>query len=156
MEAKKQLIQILNDTNSFLKDITALQNKKVDYVIKNNIAGVEECMKNEQAMILKLKGLDKKREQLQKSLGFENMSFREIIDKLPSEEKEEFKKLFDEMQNSLEVYRHTSKTAQNAIEINLHRLDSYLKELDENKKSGIYNESRNVSKNENSFKSRRV
>ena len=80
MENNAKLRDILIETNSFLKEITDLEKKKFDFVLKNNISRVEECMKSEQAMMLKLRGLDRKREAVQKELGFENMSFKEIIE----------------------------------------------------------------------------
>ena len=155
MENNAKLRDILIETNSFLKEITDLEKKKFDFVLKNNISRVEECMKSEQAMMLKLRGLDRKREAVQKELGFENMSFKEIIGTLAEDEKHNFDALFDEMQKNLKLYKETSKLSQDAIEINLHRLDKYLSELNGAEAAGVYNEKGSVVRGESSFRSRR-
>ena len=52
-------------------DLTDIEQTKLEAVTEKNIDSLNECMKEEQAYLLQFRGLDKKREAIQKDLGFE-------------------------------------------------------------------------------------
>ena len=60
-------------------DLTEIEQTKLEAVTKKDIDTLNDCMKEEQAYLLQFRGLDKKRESIQKDLGFENMKFSQII-----------------------------------------------------------------------------
>lgn len=139
MSAIYDFIQVLKDLVNFFDDLSVIEQDKLDSILKNDIFHIEECMKKEQAQILKLRGLDRKREQLQEQLSFSDLSFKEIVPLLPNEHKEEIKSLFDKLQKSVILFKDISGNAKVSIEMNLYDIDKTLTELQQKTKSGIDN-----------------
>lgn len=153
----EQLIKICLEISNFIEELTEVENKKFQAALKNNIYTINECMKQEQALLMKLKGIDKKREALQKELGYENLSFRQIIEKAPLDEKDKCKEVFDIIQNKLSIYKEIFSNAQNAIEVNLHKINKKLESLDaKDKFNRTYKEDGEVVMVKKSFTSRKV
>lgn len=149
-------MQILQETNMLLQEMTETEQNKFDAAVKNRIFDVENCMKTEQAMIMRLRGLDKKREALQKQLGYENKTFREIIEMQPETEKETLQNMFEQMQNNLSKYHEIAKSASDILQLNLHRIDQNLERLRGMQESATYNAKGSVKKGQHSFTSRKV
>ena len=153
----EQLIKILLETIEFIDEITEVENKKFQATLKNNINTVNECMKQEQALLLKLRGIDKKRESIQKDLGFENLTFTQIIEKAPLSHKKQLSELFDTLNLKLDRYKDIFTNTQNAIEINLHNINKKLESFDvADKLNKTYKEDGEVVTMKRSFTSRRV
>ena len=60
---------VVGDLITLLEEFNEIETAKLDAIQKNRVTFVEENMKKEQAGIMKLRGLDKKRESIQKDLG---------------------------------------------------------------------------------------
>lgn len=138
---------VVGDLISFLEDFNKTEAEKLDAVQHNRVTFVEESMKKEQAAIMKLRGLDKKRESIQKDLGWEGMSFQQILSQVNDVEREELRPLFDQLNRSLHQFLDTKDSAQKALEINLHHIDKLLKKkaAEEN---GAYNSNGSAKKPE--------
>ncbi len=76
---------------------------------------------------MKLRGLDKKRESIQKDLGWESMSFKEILSQVNDVERERLKPLFDRLAQATQQFTATKDSAQKALEVSLHHIDTMLK-----------------------------
>ncbi|MGL4791534.1 MAG: flagellar export chaperone FlgN, partial [Anaerotignaceae bacterium] len=85
------------------------------------------------AMVLKLKGIEKKREEVQCQLGVENLTFKEIIQMLPEEEKNTSIELFNNLENATKRFNEINSSARVAIEINLHSIKKILDKLNGHK-----------------------
>ncbi len=149
-------MQILQDTNTLLQEMTATEQRKFDAAVKNRIFEIEDCMKAEQAMVMRLRGLDKKREKLQEKLGFTDKTFREIIAMQSEETKAPLEQLFLQMQNNLDQYKQVSQSASDALSLNLHRIDQNLERLRGRKESNIYAENGAIKKERHSFTNRKA
>ncbi len=125
----ERLKKVCQETVQFIEELTQVESKKLQAALQNNLDTINECMKKEQALLLKLKGIDKRRETLQKELGYEQFSFRQIIDKVPEEERAEMKKIFDTLSEKYRIYQDTSSSAQKALEMNLHKINKKLEEM---------------------------
>lgn len=145
---------ILNEIIVFFDEIIDVENEKFNATLNNKVIIVEDCIKKEQALLLRLKGLDKKREIMQNKLGYNNMTFREIINNIPDNYKEKFQELFNTIQYRLKSYKEISKTAQSALEDSLYNINLKLSNF--NNKQNTYNKDRNIVSNKNSFTSRRI
>lgn len=126
---------VVHDLILLLEDFNATEREKLDAVQRNLVTYVEEAMKKEQAGILKLRGLDKKRESIQKDLGWEGMSFQQILSQVNDVERDQLKPLFDKLTDSLRQFNDSKDSAQKALEINLHHINTLLmqKSAEENK-----------------------
>ena len=151
----EELMTILQETNHFLLEVTQVEQKKYEATLENNVVVVEDCMKKEQALLLKLKGLDKKREKALQNVGKPNATFREIIATFPEEQKMPLDKLFAQMQENLKKYKEVERNAQSALEFNIHCIDKQLEQVQGNK-GKMYEGHGKVKQATKSFTSRRV
>lgn len=117
----------------FFDEMTDVEKEKLKAVTENNMPLLEECMNKEQANILKLRGLDKKREQIQCDLSFEKLSFKEIIPLLAGEDKMELGSMLNEILIAVSLYKKYSENAKTAIEVNIHIINQILNQM-KNKK----------------------
>ena len=135
----------IKDLIVFFEEMSDVEKEKLKAVTENNILLLEECMNKEQANILRLRGLDKKREQIQSALSFEKLSFKEIIQLLPEENKTEMNALLNELSLAVSLYKKYSENAKTAIEVNLHSIDHILEHMKHQKniKNTVYHPLKN-------------
>ncbi len=129
MNHTEELLRNLKDTIAFLKDISIVEEEKFQAALKNHILVIEDCIKKEQALLLRSKGLEQKREQLQKAMGAEHMTLKQIIEATPSEEKAPLQTAFDELSAAIKTYQEIHRRAKTAIEVNLHRINKELESM---------------------------
>ena len=67
--------------------MTPLEQSKLEVVSRNQVALLEDIIKKEQAEIMALRGLDQRRERMQEELGWKDLTFQEILRRLPAEER---------------------------------------------------------------------
>ncbi len=125
--------KVIEDLIEVFKDLTAIANIKLRAARENKTATIDECMTKEQSLILTIRGLDKKREDIQEEFGFKGLSFKEILEKVSQEEKECLAPLFDVLSREIQMFSSVNDDVNNIISINLREIQ---KELD--KKGNIY------------------
>lgn len=151
----EELMTILQETNHCLLEVTDVEQRKYEATLKNNVVSVEDCMKEEQVLLLKLKGLDKKREKVLQTFGKEDATFREVIEDLPEDQKIPLESLFQQMQTNLKKYKEVERNARSALEFHLHEIDKKLEKM-QGSKGSVYEGHGKVKQPTKSFTSRRV
>ena len=145
---------IIELTELFL-ELAATEQEKLKAITGNNLKGLEESMKKEQVSIMKLKGLEKRREESQAALGLLNMSFKEIIEKLDGEQVLDLGQLYTNLEEALTLFNKNAESAKTAIETNLYSIDSVLQQLNEKGNTKEIKEDTET-KSPKSFSSKRV
>lgn len=121
-------ITVIEDLIQLLKDLVQIEQTKLDAVAKNRVSIVEDCMNQEQAAVLKLKGLDKKRENCQEHLGYKGYTFQQILAETTGEEHYQLKGLFETLSHYVRIFQDTNESARTIIEINLHSINKAMQE----------------------------
>lgn len=134
----KDFKTVVGDLITLIEEFNQLETEKLKAVQQNRVTFVEEAMKKEQAAIMKLRGLDKKREAIQKDLGWERLTFQQILSQVPVVEKEELQPLFEQLTGCVRQFDDTRDSAQKALEINLHHINTILSKRAA-EESGSYN-----------------
>lgn len=116
-------ITVIEELIHLFQDLRQIEQDKLAAVQKNRITYVEDCMNKEQAAILKLRGLDKKRDTCQEQLGFKGDTFQQILSKVSGEEHGQLKYLFDTLSDQVRQFQDVNESAHTLIEINLHKID---------------------------------
>ena len=129
MSHTKELLKILEDTSKFLLEISAVEEEKFQAAMKNHILVLEDCIKKEQALVLRSKGLDLKRAAVQKAMGAEGMTLKQIIEAADAAEKPALQTAFRELEKNLNTYQEIYHRAKTAIEVNLHRVNMHLEKM---------------------------
>lgn len=129
MGQTEDLQKVLLETSTFLQEIAVVEEEKFQAAIKNHILVIEECIKKEQAFVLRSKGLEQKRRQIQKAMNAEDMTLKQIIENAAPEEKEALQAAYLELQKNIEIYQEIHGRAKTAIEVNLHKINAEIEHL---------------------------
>lgn len=119
-------IKLIEEFIRFFDELIPLEQEKLDAAVKNRVSFIEECMHKEQALVLRLRGLEQKREKAQEKLGMKDLSFRQILEKAPDDVSSVLKPLFDRMSEQVRTLQSIIDNSKNAIEVNLHVIQSSL------------------------------
>lgn len=149
MDNLSKFKNVIQELTLFFQELGELEQAKLKIVAENNLKELEVCMNKEQVAIMQLRVLEKKREGIQKELGFSNKSFQEIIALLEGEAKEEITILYNKLADALTLFNQTAASAKMAIEANLYSINAILERLQE--KNGV-----NQGAVSNGFASKRV
>lgn len=139
----------LRELTQTLTRLTEVQNKKISAVRQDDLQLLHNCMKNEQALSLKLRGYDEKRQTMLRALHLEGTQLRNLPSKAPDELRFEAKEVAEQLLRQYQLLQSSSEVARNTLECNLHQIDKKLKELSANKEPvlGYQNQSPELPKN---------
>lgn len=115
---------VVGNLITLIREFNQLESEKLQAVQQNRVTFVEEAMKKEQVAIMKLRGLDKKREDIQKDLGWEGLTFQQILSQVTVVEKEELQPLFEQLSYNVTQFNDTRDSSQKALEISLHHINT--------------------------------
>lgn len=119
-------IAVLSDLTKVFVNLLRVEETKLRASLENNIELLQSCMAKEQAASMELKGLERKRLQIQSSLGFSGLTFREIVDRVESEHALEVSTAVRLLGDSIRNFEAVSDEARTVIEMNLANLDMLL------------------------------
>lgn len=128
MQDYSAFIDIIREFIQLFEALIPVEQAKLEAAVDNKVTAVEDCMNREQAAVLKIRGLEKKREDLQKEMGLEGYTFRQILEAAPPEISSTLRPLFDRLSEQVETFRSVSAQAKDMIEVNLHVVQSRLSE----------------------------
>ena len=131
MSAWSSFAEIIREFIQLFDALIRVEQTKLESAVENKVSFVEECMNKEQAAILKLKGLEQKREAEQQKLNAEGLTFRQILGKVPEEDALMLKPLFEELSAKVQDFQSVSSSARDIIELNLHMIHTSLKADDD-------------------------
>ena len=110
-------------------------------------------MKREQAVVLKLRGLEQKREKVLKENGWEGKTFRQIIELAPQEKQFAYKQLLERLENSISLFQNANESALDTIRIHQREIEKVIKHKDAD---GVYNQEGNSAVPKRPMTNRRV
>ncbi|MGO5053687.1 flagellar export chaperone FlgN [Lachnospiraceae bacterium LCP25S3_G4] len=122
---------LIKEQIRFFEEAIEIEQQKIESAKKNRITFVEDCMVKEQAMVLKLKGFDRKREELQSDLGFTGYTFAQIIAAASIQEQEILKPLYTTLNERVALFRSTCDSAKSIMEINLHTINQLISKAED-------------------------
>ena len=106
-----EFIAILEDLIHLFQDMIQIEQDKLVAAQKDRITFVEDCMNKEQAAILKLKGLEKKRETCQERLGYKGCTFRQILSKVSGDDYTQLNYLFEGLSEHVRLFQDINNSA---------------------------------------------
>lgn len=145
--------KVIRDMIALFEDHLPLEQKKLKAVQMDDVATVEACMTQEQALVLKLRGLDQKRERVMKELGWDGKTFSQIVASAPEEERQELQKLFEDLDRSMGVFKDVNDNAMTTMEVHLRDIEKVIKIKDP---EGRYGQEGNPLQNNRPMTSRKV
>ena len=130
MENMDRFISLMKEMTQFFDAFQLIEKQKLEAAASNDILRLEEIMKKEQAEILVLRGLERKQQEIQSQMGFTGLTFREMIDRTPEQERAELEKAYSRLSESLDLFQKTTQSVKQAIDLNLHAIHKALEKVD--------------------------
>ncbi len=106
-----------------LDALADLQREKSTAVSRDDLLGVEACMKREQALSLSLRSMEQKREKLFSPLGMRDKPFSALPEYCPPELRPQARDLADRVRRCYGIYRSAADAARSNLELNLHQIE---------------------------------
>lgn len=97
----EDFLRMLRELANTAHTIAKIQEEKAMAAAQKRYELLEIYMRKEQACILKLRGLDQHRVRLEKSLGWDRLSFSQILERIEPIRQEYLKGLFCELEQEL-------------------------------------------------------
>lgn len=136
-----KIMQSLADTAEQIGDT---ENIKAVLAANRQHERLDGCIRMEQAYILKLRGLDQHRIRLAKELGWEELTFEEILEKNESREQEILRPLFDRMKRELKRLQESRELSARIMNVRVYELITAIE-----RKEGIrYDSGRKIDRGE--------
>ncbi len=119
-------LNLLDQVGACLENLTALEREKTKAVLHDDLPGVDDCMKREQALSLSLRALERKRTDLLAALGFQNAPLSALADQCPPELKSQARETARRLRDRYDIYRAAADVARHTLEINLHEIEKII------------------------------
>ena len=125
-EAYREYFAFMGQLGGLLDRLTELAKEKAAAVRRDDLLAVDNCMKQEQALSLTLRTMDKKRETLLAGIGLKDVSLSDFAQRCPREIRSEARDASEELRTRYMLYRSASDVARTTLECNLHQIERML------------------------------
>lgn len=119
-------LELLNELSANLDQLGRLAQEKAGFVRQNDLMGLDEVLKQEQAMTLTLRGLEQKRQKLLSQLGLADVPLSELPGQCPEELEPQARRTVETLRQSYAVYRSYADAARSTLELNLHEIEKVI------------------------------
>ncbi|MBQ9648057.1 MAG: flagellar export chaperone FlgN [Oscillospiraceae bacterium] len=125
-ESYREYFAFMAQLGQTLDRLTELAKEKTAAVRRDDLLAVDECMKQEQALSLTLRVMDKKRETLLAAMGLRDVSLSGLAQHCPEELRQEARAAAEDLRDRYALYRSAADVARTTLECNLHQIDKML------------------------------
>ena len=122
VECKKkwdELRPVYTELSALLSSLCDLEDSLSISASNNAKDKIDALVTEAQPTLLRFKGLEKKREKLQKELGLVPASLPSILEKTPDEEKEEWAESIENLEKNLHRFIQSKETADRIMQVRL-------------------------------------
>lgn len=120
MDKYEVFIAIIKELIEIVNILISVEQDKLYTMLNKKLPLIELCIKKEEACLLRLRGIEQRREEEQKRLGLANHSFQEILNDIPEEAKLVLKPLFEEFSSQIRVLYSIVDSEKDLITVNCH------------------------------------
>ena len=129
MEGYLKLKNIMDEYITLLDKLIVFEENKLEAVKNAKISELDRFLKEEQVHLLQFKGLDAKRERLQKELGFDGLTYKQIIAKTDGELRQQLEDSFVVLESKTNRFKSLINTISGCIDVKLHTIDATLEKF---------------------------
>lgn len=122
----RSYLKLLRELCGTLDKLTPLAQQKAEAVRADDLLGLDEVLKQEQAFTLNLRGLELRRTKLLAQMGLDRVRLADLPGRYPPELQAEARDAVEALRHSYEIYRGYAGMARSILELNLHQIDKIL------------------------------
>ena len=119
----QEYLKLLSGLSRTLEQLTKVEQDKKTAASQGDLAGVEDCMKQEQVLSLSLRGYDQRRDKMLASLGMQGVPLNQLEDHSPPDLMLETRRTVEELRRQYTLVQAASQAARNTLEINLREIE---------------------------------
>lgn len=119
-------LEFLAELRQELEHLSAVGQKKLDAVQSHDLDELNDCIKEEQAISLTLRGCEQKRQKILSELGFQNVPLHEMPLRCPEEFRAETSRLVEELLRTYSVVQSVQSPARTIMEQELRSINTEL------------------------------
>ncbi|MCI8436603.1 MAG: flagellar protein FlgN [Lawsonibacter sp.] len=119
----QEYLKLLSGLSRTLEQLTKVEQDKKTAASQGDLAGVEDCMKQEQVLSLSLRGYDQRRDKMLASLGLQGVPLNQLEDHSPPDLMLETRRTVEELRRQYTLFQAASQAARNTLEINLREIE---------------------------------
>ena len=119
----QEYLKLLSGLSRTLEQLTKVEQDKKTAASQGDLAGVEDCMKQEQVLSLSLRGYDQRRDKMLASLGLQGVPLNQLEDHSPPDLMLETRRTVEELRRHYTLFQAASQAARNTLEINLREIE---------------------------------
>ena len=105
-------------------EIAQVEEAKAEAASLKRHERLDGFIQKEQAQILKLRGLEQHRMRLAKDLGWESLTFRQILERAEDGQREPLTPLFDQLSRNLSRLEQSRKASEQIIRVRVHEIET--------------------------------
>lgn len=122
----RDYLTLLQGLSKTLAQLSETAKQKTSAVRTDDLKGLDECIKREQALSLSLRSLEHKREALLAALGLTGVPLSGLAAHYPEELRMEAAQTVQALRAGYDIYRSASEVARTTLEVNLHQIEKIL------------------------------
>lgn len=138
-----EFIAVVQSTADLAASISKVETAKAQAASERLHHRLDGYIQTEQALILKLRGLEQKRMHLAEALGWKGLTFRQILEKVSPEEQEKLQPSFNHLEETLKSLESSRKASEQIINVRLHEIQVAIAR----REGGSYDDAGNVNLN---------
>lgn len=119
----ENFMAVIDETVQLVYDITQVETAKTEAASLRQHHLINGYVQQEQAQILKLRGLEQRRTRLVRDLGWDGLTFRQILDQASLRQRNQMQPLFEELEWQVRQLQDSMDAAGSIIRVRLHELD---------------------------------
>lgn len=122
----KELLPVLSELSLLVSALCDVEDALSVAASKNDEEEINSIVTNVQPSLLRFKGLERKREQLQKELGLAPSTLYALLAKIPEEEKREWAESIESLEKNLYRFIQSKENADRIIQVRLSDISTQL------------------------------
>lgn len=124
-EALNEYMIVIRDLTRTAGAIARVEETKTEAAAGKRHELLDGCIQEEQALLLKLRGLEQHRMKLQQALGWDSLTLQQILEKASGEQAETLTPLFQQLEQQLNRLLYAHQNAEQIIKVRLHELEVF-------------------------------
>lgn len=124
-EPLNDYISVIRNLSATAEAIARAEDRKTEAASGRHHELLDGCIQEEQALLLKLRGLEQHRMKLQDSLGWDGLTLRQILEAASPEQKQALTPVFEELERKLDRLQKAREASEQILKVRLRELELF-------------------------------
>lgn len=111
--------EFMEEYTSFMSEMVSQEDKKYSALVSGDLEQIDKTIAQQQAMLMKLEKLEEQRIEKQALLGWNGLTFQQILDKLGDDWAPRFGRIFGEIGRLTEQIKYSNEKSMSLAKMNL-------------------------------------